>query len=193
MGKFVRSAAALSIACLVASMAIVFAGGALAQATQQAAPVQGAPQKLPPVKQMALTEKQIRGLLAASKDINSITDSAPEDINRLTPKTTAQLDVVARRNGLASYDEYNSVDANIGLVTGGFDPVTRKYLGKEALVKVQMAQIRADKKMSAADKEEALQSLKDDLQLPLPPVQYKGNIDLVAKYYDQIVATMRGD
>ena len=46
--------------------------------------------------------------------------------------------------------------------------------------------------MSADNKKEALQNFKDQLQLPLPPVKNRANIDLVAKYYDQIVATIRG-
>jgi hypothetical protein len=116
----------------------------------------------------------------------------PEDIDRLSPKTTARLDAVARRNGLASYDEYKTVSENVGLVFGGIDIVTRKYVGKDALIKARIARVQADKKMSADAKEEALQDIKDDLQFPLPKVEYKSNIDLVIKYADELEATMRG-
>jgi hypothetical protein len=74
-----------------------------------------------PVRQIALTEKQIKGMLAASKDMDVITDNAPEDIDKLSAETTEKLDAVARRNGLASYDEYKVIGENIGLVFGGFD------------------------------------------------------------------------
>jgi hypothetical protein len=183
----------LGIACLVASTAIVSGGDTLAQVTQQGALTQTAPQKLPPVKQIALTESQIKGVIAASKDIHSITDSAPESIDRLNAETIARLDAVARRNGVASYAEYLNVRENVGLVFGGFDTVTRRYVGKEAAIKMRAARIRADKKMSVEEKKEALQDLKDDLQLPLPLVEHKGNIGLVIKYADKLNATMRDD
>jgi hypothetical protein len=193
MREFVRPVVTLCIACLLASMVTGFDSDALAQAQQQAAPVQVASPKLPPVKQIALTEKQIKGLLAASKNINTITDSAPEDIDKLSPETTAKLDAIARKHGLASYDEYKAIGENVGLVFGGIDTVTRKYVGKEASIKARIARVQADKKMSADAKKEALQDLKDDLQLPLPLVEYKSNIDLVVKYFDELAASMRGD
>src|SRR6266568_3892705 len=87
MREFVRSiAAALSIAGLAAAIAIASAGDALAQATQappkQTVPVQTAPP--PAVKQMALTEKQIEGVLAAqSRTV------LPATTNTTTSSTTS--------------------------------------------------------------------------------------------------------
>jgi hypothetical protein len=191
---FFFAAAVLRVAfCFIAAMAVASSGDALAQTQPQAASPQSSARKLPPVKQMALTEKQIQGAIAASKDIHAITDSAPEDVDKLSAKTEALLDVVARKNGLASYDEYKSISENAGLVFGGYDPVTRKYVGKEALIKLRIARVRADKKMPAEDKKEALQDLNDDLQFPLPLVENMGNIALVVKYLDRLSAAMRGD
>jgi hypothetical protein len=82
---------------------------------------------------------------------------------------------------------------NVGLVFGGFDTVTRKYVGKEALIKARIARVQADTQMSADRKKEALQGIKDGRQLPLPLVEHKNNIDLVVKYFDQLAATTRGD
>ena len=162
MREFVRPVAELGIAWIFASLAIGSNSGALAQAQLQTAPAQFASAKLSPVKQIALTEEQIKGMLAASKDMDVITGNAPEDIDKLSPETTAKLDAVARRNGLASYDEYKIIGENIGLVLGGFDAVTRKYVGKEALIKARIARVQADKKMSADSKKEALRDIKDD-------------------------------
>jgi len=51
MREFIRPvAAALSIACLAASMAVISSTDALAQAKPQMAPAQAAPQQPPPVK-----------------------------------------------------------------------------------------------------------------------------------------------
>ena len=195
MREFVRSiAAALGVACLAAAMATASAGEALAQTgqapPQQTAPApQAAPAQLPAVKQIALTDKQIEGVLAAQKDMDAITaklvDNAKPD-----PKVDAQLDAVAKKNGFASYDEYNTVVDNISLVLGGFDPATKKFVGAETVLKAQIAQIQADKKMPAKDKKETLADLNEALKSPPPAIENKGNIDLVAKYYDKLAEAL---
>jgi hypothetical protein len=184
-------ATALSIACLAVSMASLSTGSAFAQAKMAPAP-QAAPQQPQALKQIALTEKQVEGVIAAAKDMDAITEKLPDNA-KPDPKVTAQLEGVAKKNGFASYDEYNDVVDNISLVLGGFDPTTKKYVGTEAVIKAQIAQIQADKKMSAKDKKEALADLNDALKAPAQPVQNKGNIDLVGKYYDKLAAIMGDD
>jgi hypothetical protein len=195
MREFIRSAAvALSMACLAVSIAAISADGALAQAKQQMAPTQAAPPpgQPPAIKQMALTEKQVEGVLVASKEMDVITAKLPEN-TQPDAKMIAQLDGVAKKNGFAGYDEYTSVMDNISLVLSGFDPATKKYVGSDAVIKAQIAQMEADKKMSAKDKKDALADLNQALKAPEPPVQNKGNIDLVAKYYDKLGAIMGVD
>ena len=195
MREFIRPAVvALSVACLALSVAAMSTESALAQAKEQSAPAQAAspPGQLPTLKQMALTDKQIQGVLAAQKDLDAITaklpDNAPPDA-----KVTAQLDAVAKKNGFASYDEYNDVIDNISLVLGGFDPATKKYVGSEAVIKAQIAEVEADKKMSAKDKKEALADLNEALKAPVPAIENKGNIDLVGKYYDKLADALGDD
>ena len=191
MRKIVRSAAAaLSIACLAAAVAVLSTGGALAQAKQE--PAQAAPMQPPPIKQMALTDKQVEGVLAAAKDMNAITEKLPENA-KPDPKITAQLEGVAKKNGFASFDEYNDVLDNISLVMAGFDPATKKYVGNETVIKAQIAEVQGDKKMSGKDKKEALADLNDALKNPAPPIENKGNIDVVTKYYDKLAAIMGED
>ena len=191
MREFIRPvAAALTIACLAASIAVISSTGALAQGKM--APAQAAPQQPPPVKQMALTEKQIQGVLAASKDMDAITAKLPENAQP-DAKAMAQMDAVAKKNGFASADEYNDVTDNIGMVMSGIDSNSKKYVGNEAVIKAQIAEVQADKKMSPKDKKEALADLNDSLKSPAPAIQNKGNIDLVMKYYDKLAATMQTD
>ena len=106
------------------------------------------------------------------------------------PKVIAQLEGVAKKNGFASYDEYNNVMDNIGLVFAGIDPATKKYVGPEAVIKSQIAEVQADKKMSPKDKKAALDDLNMALKDPGPAVQNKGNIDLVVKNYDKLLPIM---
>src|SRR5258708_14326564 len=99
---------------------------------EKIAPSQAAPP--PAIKQMALTDKQIEGALAAQKDMDAITSKLPDNAHP-DPKVIAQLDGVAKKNGFASYDEYNNVMDNISLVLSCFDPPTKKYSGTQTALK----------------------------------------------------------
>src|SRR5438128_2653047 len=168
MREIVRPLArVVSLVCFAAAIAALSSGDVLAQAKQgppkQAAPAQAAPpppQQEAPLKQIALTEAQVQGVLAASKEMDPITEKIPENA-KPDPKITAQLESIAKKNGFASYDDYNLVVDNISLVLGGFDPASKKYVGDEAVIKSQIAQVQADKKMSPKDKKAALADLND--------------------------------
>jgi len=187
---------ALSVAGLAVALTALSHSSALAQAKQapanQMAPAQAAPAQAPQIKQIALTDKQVEAALAATKEMDPITEKIPENA-KPDPKVTAQLEGIAKKSGFASYDEYNNVVDNISLVLGGFDPATKKYVGSDAVLKTQIAQVQADKKMSAKDKKEALADLHEALKYPAPAIENKGNIDLVTKYYDKLAEAFGGD
>ncbi|UPK26306.1 hypothetical protein [Bradyrhizobium sp. 195] len=191
--------AALGVACLLSAASFAASGVAFAQTKPQTAPSQAAPapqaapaQQAPALKQIALTDKQLDGVLAAQKDMDVITEKLPEN-TAPDQKVVAQLEEVAKKHGFAGYDDYNNVVDNISLVIGGFDPATKKYVGVDSVIKAQIAQIQADKKMPAKDKKEALDELNEALKTPAPAVENKGNIDLVGKYYDKLVAALGDD
>jgi len=190
MRPFVRSVA-LSIACLAASLTLLATDGALAQGKMAPAP---APAAAPPagqmqLKQIALTQKQIDGAVAANKEMDPITAKLQPNA-KPDPKVLAQLEAISKKNGFASYAEFNSVMDNIALVFGGIDPATKKYVGSEAVLKAQIAEVQADKKMSAKDKKEALDDLNAALKEPEPQIENKGNIDLVVANFDKLAPMM---
>jgi hypothetical protein len=195
MREIVRPlASVVCVACLALSISAISSSDVLAQAKMAPAPKQQtapppAAAEAPALKQIALTDKQIEQVLAAQKDVDAITDKIPENA-KPDPKIDAQLDAVAKKAGFASYDEYNTVVDNISLVLGGFDPATKKYVGTETVMKAQIAQVQADKKMSPKDKKAALADLNEALKSPPPAVENKGNIDLVGKYYDKLAAAL---
>jgi hypothetical protein len=194
MHVFVRTTlAALSIAGLAMSFGALSSGQAFAQAKQgapaQAAPPAGQP---PQLKQIALTQKQIDDVLASQKEMDAITDKLPDNAPP-DAKVIGQLDAIAKKHGFASYDEYNTVLDNISLVMGGIDPQTKKYVGSDAVIKQQIAQVQADKKMKAEDKKEALANLDAAQKAKAPEVENKGNIDLVVKNYDKLNAALGED
>ena len=196
MRDFARPVAA--VLGLAVAISLASNGDAFAQAKQQqmAPPQKQAPAAPPPqaaqeveLKQIALTDKQIESVLAAQKDMDAVTakipDNAPPD-----PKLDAKLDGVAKKYGFAGYPDYNSVVDNISLVLGGFDPATKKFVGAETVLKAQIAQVQADKKMPAKDKKETLADLNEALKSPPPAIENKGNIDIVAKFYDKLAEAL---
>jgi hypothetical protein len=142
-----------------------------------------------PAKQMALAKKQIEGVLTAQKEMDEINEKLSEKA-RPYLIVAEQLESVAKKNGFASYDEYTDVVDNISIVLAGFDPVTKTNIGSEVVIRAQIARVQADKNMPAENKTEALAELNNALKSPAPPVENRGNIDLVATYYDKLADTM---
>lgn len=209
MRSSIRCAAS---AVTMASLALAFTAAAsqtvFAQAAKQSAPAKQAPaaqaapapaaqppaQDVPPPKQIALTDKQVEGVLAAQKDLDAITDKLPETAPaKPDPKITAQLDDVAKKNGFANYGEYNDVVENIMLVLSGIDPQSKTYVGPETLIKQQITALQADKKLPAKDKKAALDDLNAALKSPPPAIENKGNIEVVSKYYDKLASAMQDE
>lgn len=201
MRNAVRPIVALTAAAAVLLATAASSGPAFAQAKQQSAPAKQAPAKeaapapAPEAKQIALTEKQIESVLASQKDFDALGDQQTPDKPgaKAAPNMLGKLDDVAKKYGFANYADYAIVQSNIELVMGGFDPKTKTYVGSEAVLKQQLAEIQADKKMPAAEKKEAVEDLTGALKALPPAVEFKGNIDLVGKYYDKLSAVMQED
>jgi len=186
----------LAATMIAASMAVIAASAdGIAQQTRMAPQpptAQPAAPQPPELKQVALTDKQVQGLLDSQHEMDAITTKLREDPSKPPDaKTMAQLDTVAKKYGFADYAEYGNVAANIDMLLDGFDPKTRKFIGIEASLNSQIAIIQADTKMPAKDKKEALDELNDS-QKNAPKVQFPANVDIVAKYYDKLNDALRG-
>jgi hypothetical protein len=168
MNTVVRAAA------IAAALFISFAG--VARAQQDAAP-----------QQIALTDKQIQGFITATPEIAKITEKLQAEPDK---KTQAQLDAIAKKGGFASFDEYGTVSANIGMVMQGIDPKTKKFGDPKAMIQAQIAEVQADKKMKPAEKKQALEELNQSLK-DVQPIKNQGNIALVEKNYDKIAPLMQ--
>lgn len=145
-------------------------------------------------KQVALTQKQIDGVLSAQKEIRAIEDKDPQaGADKPDPKVEAQLDAAAKKNGFSGLGEYADVSSSIGIVMAGMDPQTKKYVGPETIVKKQIAEVKADKSMPPKEKKEALEELSAALHPSISMQPLPGNIDLVGKNFDKLSESMQGD
>ena len=195
MRGIVRSTVfAVAVGGLTLSVAALSSGNAFAQAKRAPAPAEAAPPADAPMKQIALTEKQIEGVLAAQKDMDALEDKLPDNPNaKPDSKAAAELEAISKKSGFASYAEYNNVMDNISLVLAGFDPATKKYIGAEAVLKQQIATVQANTKMPAKEKKQTLNDMNAALKKPVPVIENKGNIDLVGKSYDKLIGALSED
>jgi hypothetical protein len=141
------------------------------------------------VKQIKLTDKHIQGFMAAYEDIAKAYDGAesdkPED-----PKVEAQAAAVAKKHGFASLAQYDDVSMNITMIMSGIDPQTKKFTEPPDQIKSEIAALNADKSVPEAEKKEGLAQLEAALK-NAKPIQFKENIALVLKYFDQLAPLMR--
>jgi hypothetical protein len=198
--RFRRPIVALLAAAGLSVSAAVISGHAAFAQTQTPAPAdtpQGSSGAVSSdsdqqLRQVTLTDKMIEGELASQKEFDAIAEKLPETApEKPDPKVTAQFEAVAKKYGFASYDEYNDVVDTIGLVLGGFDPATKKYVGADNVIRGQIAAVEADKSIPDEDRKQALEQLNDALKAPVPPIENKANIELVTKYYDKLNATLQ--
>jgi hypothetical protein len=141
------------------------------------------------MKQIKLTEKQIQGFMAAYEDMAKLYDDANAD--KPDPKVEAQAAALAKKNGFASVAEYDDVSTNIMMIMSGIDPQTKKFTEPPEQIKHEIAALKADKSVSEAEKKEGLAELEAALKIA-KPIQFKENITLVLKYFDQLVPFVQG-
>ena len=86
------------------------------------------------VKQIALTDAQVGGFIAAQKEIRPILAKAPQR-DQPDPKVKEQLEAVAKKYKFANYAEYDDVAENVGLVMSGIDRTPKNTSAQTPLSK----------------------------------------------------------
>jgi len=140
------------------------------------------------VRQIKLTEKQIQSFMAAYEDMAKLYDDANAD--KPDPKVEAQAATLAKKNGFASLAQYDDVLMNITMIMSGIDPQTKKFTEPPEQIKNEIVALKADKSVPEAEKKESLTQLEAALK-NARPIQFKENIALVLKYFDQLAPIMQ--
>jgi hypothetical protein len=140
------------------------------------------------LKQVKLTEKHIQGFMAAYDDIAKLYYGANPD--KPDPKVDTQAAAVAKKNGFASLAQYEDVSMNITMIMSGIDPQTKKFTEPPEQIKDAIAALSSDKSLPEAEKKEGVAQLEAALTM-VKPIQFKENIALVLKYFDQLIPFMQ--
>jgi hypothetical protein len=137
------------------------------------------------LEQMPLTEDQIKHYVASLAEMQTAMGDAPADAAEPDAKTMTKLEAIARKYGFKDFAEYNNVAGNIAIVVDGIDPDAKTYVGADKMIERAIEDTKDEKQMSDADKKATVADLQAQLK-NVTPIKYKGNIDLVLKYYDQL-------
>jgi len=140
------------------------------------------------MKQIKLTDKHIQGFMAAYEDIAKVYDGAESD--KPDPKAEVQAAAVAKKHGFASLAQYDDVSMNISMTMSGIDPQTKKFTEPPEQIKNEIAALKADKSIPETEKKEDLTQLEAELK-NARPIQFKENIALVLKYFDELAPIMQ--
>jgi hypothetical protein len=139
-----------------------------------------------PPEQIALTEKQVQGYIAAQKPMSEVTEKMQGSASdKPDPKIQAALEAIAKKHGFKDFAEYDQVATAISTVMAGIDPDTKEYTALDVAIRQQIAEVEADKSIPTAEKKQMIDEFKEALK-HVVPLRHPGNIALVKKYYDKI-------
>ena len=196
--RAIMTSGTLALSLALAGSGLVFEALGTTSAIAQTTPATGADSTTPAtpaageVKQIALTPALIEQFVAAKKEIDTVLEKMPDGTDEPDPGTMGKLDAVARKYKFAGYKDYDAVENNIGIVMAGIDPDAKRYIGVDAVIKKQVADIQADKQISAKDKKDTIDQLNATLPT-IPKLQFPGNVDVVVKNYDRLNEAMPQD
>jgi hypothetical protein len=80
---------------------------------------------------------------------------------------------------------FSADERRLDLILPGIDPQTKKFTQPPERIKREIAALKANKSISAAEKKEDLAQLEAALKIA-KPIQFKENIALVLKHFDKL-------
>jgi hypothetical protein len=169
----------------IAAIALGLALGGAPALADDPVPVSEAAGDYSSLPQIELTDDAVSRYVASLEDMQKAMGDVAADAAEPDAKTMDKLEVVAKKHGFSSFDEYNKVAGSISLVVDGIDPDSKTYIGQDKLILKGIDEVKADTKLSPADKETATKDLEAQAKA-IVPIKYKANIGLVVKHYDQI-------
>lgn len=178
----------------IATMAL-FAGLATANAQQTPAPPAAstaqpdagsnagpAPED---VKQIKLTEDQVKHFISAQADLGAIASKIQAAGDKPDPALQAELEGIATKHGFGNFAELDDVAANISIVMAGLDSNTGNFVDPVEALKKERDDVQKDSSIPDADKKQLMDELTEAISTT-PKLQYKENVDIVKAHKAEI-------
>lgn len=164
---------------LAAAMGAVACAGAFAQDQETEPP------KEVPIKQMKLTEEQVKSFVAAQPDLASVAPKLQDAGDNIEPALQAELDELAKKHGFADFNELDDVAANISIVMAGLDSKSGEFTEPVEALKKELDDVNADASIPEDDKKQLVTELNEAIKTT-PHIEYPENVELVKAHRSEI-------
>ena len=137
------------------------------------------------LKQIKLSEKQVRDFISAQKQLAPLASKFEGAADKPDPALQKQIEQIAKSNGFSTLDEFDDVAANISLVLAGLDPESGQFTEPPEQIKKEIDERKQDKQMPQKDKDQALGEMQEALKRA-SPLEFKENVAVVKKYQKEL-------
>ncbi len=140
-----------------------------------------APPTTPPtadVKQIQLTEAQVKNFIKAQADLAGIASKIQSAGEQADPALQAELEGIATKHGFATFAELDDVAANISIVMAGLDSASGNFVDPVEALQKELDDVKKDDSIPEADKKQLVDELTEAIKTT-PPLQFKDNIEIV--------------
>lgn len=137
------------------------------------------------VKQIKLTEDQVKRFIAAQTDLAAIASKIQAAGDSPDPALQAELEGIAKKHGFGNFSELDDVAANISIVMAGLDSATGNFVDPVEALKKERDDVQKDSSIPEADKKQLLDELTEAIGTT-PNLEYKENIEIVKAHKAEI-------
>lgn len=130
------------------------------------------------VKQMKLTDGQVKNFIAAQADLAAIASKIQAAGEKPDPALQAELETIAKKHNFKDFAELDDVSANISIVMAGLDSQTGNFVDPVEALQKELEDVKKDESIPEEDKKQLVDELTEAIKTT-PPLQNKENIDIV--------------
>jgi hypothetical protein len=138
-----------------------------------------------PIKQLKLTEAQVKSFISAQPDLATVAPKLQEAGDNIAPTLQTELDTIAKKHGFASFQELDDVAANISIVMAGLDSKSGEFTEPVEALKKELSDVTADASIPDADKKQLMQELNEAISTT-PRLEHIENVELVKAHRAEI-------
>jgi len=137
------------------------------------------------VKQIKLTEDQVKHFIAAQPDLSAVASKVQSAGDNPDPALQAELEGIATKHGFSNFAELDDVAANISIVMAGLDAKTGNFVDPVEALKKERDDVEKDSSIPDTDKKQLMDELTEAISTT-PKLQYKENVDIVKAHKAEI-------
>lgn len=138
------------------------------------------------LKQIALTEAQVKGYLKIGPKLNGMFDRIDQAGGQPDEKLSADLEALAKEGGFKTFNELETVVSNVTFVMSGINEEDGSFTEPAEMLKQELAETEADASIKAEEKKQLVASIKASIK-ETPKLKYPGNITVVKTHFKALV------